>query len=157
VAYGRVYAANTDGYVYSYGARTGRLVWAQRAGTYVYTAPAAWRRTIYVGTFDGFVVAFDAATGRTRWRYDAPGSIIGAPTVMGGLIYFAICGTCGSNASRHVEFGRPRTFALDARTGRLVWSFPDGKYSPIVADRQRVYLVGRTRLYAFKPRHKTVR
>jgi outer membrane protein assembly factor BamB len=157
IAYGRVYAANTDGYVYSYGARSGRLLWAQRAGTYVYTAPAVWRKTVYVGTFDGFVVAFDAATGRSRWRYDAPGSIIGAPTVMGGLIYFSICGTCGSNASRRVEFGRPKTFALDARRGRLVWTFPDGKYSPIVADRQRVYLVGRTRLYAFKPRKQTVR
>lgn len=156
VAYGRVYAANTDGYVYSYGARTGRLLWAQRAGTYVYTAPAVWRKTVYVGTFDGYVVAFDAATGRTRWRYDAPGSIIGAPTVMGGLVYFSICGTCGRNASRRVEFGRPKTFALDARSGRLVWTFPDGKYSPIVADRQRVYLVGRTRLYAFKPVKRTV-
>ena len=50
-----------------------------------------------------------------------------------------------------------RAFALDARNGRLVWSFPDGKYSPIVADRQQVYLVGRTRLYAFKSRKQTVK
>ena len=150
VAYGRVYIGNTDGIVYAFGATTGRLLWAQRAGTYVYTAAAVWRRTVYVGTFDGWVVALDAATGRERWRYDAPGSIIGAPTVMAGLIYFSICGTCGRNASRRVEFGRPRTFALNARTGKLVWQFPDGKYSPIVADSKRVYLVGRGRLYAFQ-------
>lgn len=153
VAYGRVYIGNTDGIVYAYGATTGRLLWAQRAGTYVYTAAAAWRRTIYVGTFDGYVVAFDAATGRERWRYNAPGSMIGAPTVLGGLVYFSICGTCGRNAERRVEFGRPRTFALDARTGKLVWQFRDGKYSPIVADSKRVYLVGRTRLYAFRARN----
>lgn len=148
VSYGRVFLGNTDGIVYAYGAGTGRLLWAQRAGTYVYTAAAVWRRRVYVGTFDGYVVAFDAATGRTVWRYDAPGSIIGAPTVMGGLVYFSICGTCGRNASRRVEFGRPRTFALDARTGRLRWQFLDGKYSPIVADRRRVYLIGRSSIYA---------
>ncbi len=150
VAYGRVFAANTDGIVYAYGATSGRLLWAQRAGTYVYTAPAVWQKTVYVGTYDGYVVAFDAGTGRTKWRYDAPGSMIGAPTVMGGLIYFAICGTCGPHASRRVERGRPKSFALNARTGKLVWQFPDGKYSPIVADPKRVYLVGRTRLYAFQ-------
>lgn len=150
VAYGRVFIGNTDGIVYSYGATSGRMIWAERAGTYVYTSAAVWRKTVYVGTFDGWVVAFDAATGRTRWRYDAPGSIIGAPTVMGGLVYFSICGTCGPHAERRVEFGRPQTFALDARTGRRVWTFPDGKYSPIVADSKRVYLAGRTRMYAFE-------
>ena len=35
-----------------------------------------------------------------------------------------------------------RTYALDARTGKLVWTFPDGKYSPVVADAERLYLVG---------------
>ena len=148
VSYGRVFVGNTDGIVYAYGAGTGRLLWAQRAGTYVYTAAAVWQRRVYVGTFDGYVVAFDAATGRKVWRYDAPGSIIGAPTVMGGLVYFSICGTCGRNASRRVEFGRARTIALDARTGRLRWQFLDGKYSPIVADKRRVYLMGATSIYA---------
>ena len=150
VAYGRVFIGNTDGIVYAFGASSGRTLWAQRAGTYVYTGAAVWRRTVYVGTFDGWVVALDAATGRRRWRYDAPGSIIGAPTVMAGLVYFSICGTCGPNASRRVEFGRPLTFALNARTGKRVWRFPDGKYSPIVADRKRVYLVGRTSIYALQ-------
>ena len=38
---------------------------------------------------------------------------------------------------------RTATYALDARTGKLVWTFPDGQYSPLVADEERVYLVGR--------------
>jgi outer membrane protein assembly factor BamB len=159
VAYGRVYVGNADGYVYAYGATTGHLLWAQRAGTYVYTAAAAWKRTIYVGTWDGYLVALDAATGDTRWRHNAPGSITGAPTVMSGLVYFSVCGTCGLGGSRYVERGRPQTFALNARTGRVVWRFPDGKYSPIVADRDRVYLVGRTRVYglAHKPKRGLVK
>jgi outer membrane protein assembly factor BamB len=39
------------------------------------------------------------------------------------------------------------TYALDARTGAQVWTFPDGKYTPVVADADRLYLVGYTRIY----------
>jgi outer membrane protein assembly factor BamB len=154
VAYGRVFIGNADGYVYAYGATSGHLLWAQRAGTYVYTGAAVWKERVFVGTWDGYAVALDAATGDTRWRYNAPGSITGAPTVMGGLVYYAVCGTCGLGGQRYVERGRPETFALDAGTGRLVWRFPDGKYSPVVADKERVYLVGRTRVYALVDRSK---
>ena len=42
VAYGRVYIGNTDGTLYAFGARTGHLLWAQHAGTYVYSAAAVW-------------------------------------------------------------------------------------------------------------------
>ena len=147
VAYGRVYIGNADGMVYAFGATSGRLLWARRAGTYVYTAAAAWQKTIYVGTWDGYFVAFDAATGDVRWRHDAPGGISGAPTVMAGLVYFSTFGKFGNRHQRHVEDGPYRTFALDARTGKLVWQFPDGHYSPLVADDRRVYLVGRETVY----------
>ena len=53
----------------------------------------------------------------------------------------------GTGTTRHVEDGPYRTFALDARTGKLVWQFPDGHYSPLVADDRRVYLVGRATVY----------
>lgn len=151
LAYGRVFAGNTDGWVYAYGARTGNLIWAQRAGTYVYTAPAVWNRTVYVGSYDGKVYAFDAATGRLRWTYESPGSIHGAPTVMNGLVYFSVCGFCGQKGVRDSKRGRPSTFALDARTGALVWTFADGLYSPVIADENRVYLMGISRVWALEP------
>ena len=44
------------------------------------------------------------------------------------------------------------TYGLDALTGRQVWSFPDGKYSPIVADPKRVYLVGYGSIYGMVDR-----
>lgn len=152
VAYGRVYVGNTDGTVYAFGATTGRLLWARPVGTYVYTAAAVWRRRVFVGTYDGWFLALDAATGNVRWRHDTRGSVHGAPTVMGGLVYFATCGTCGTRGTRDAERGPRRTYALDARTGKLVWTFPDGHYSPVVADAQRVYVVGSTRLYGLEPR-----
>jgi len=42
-------------------------------------------------------------------------------------------------------------YALNARTGRLLWSYADGKYSPVVADAKRLYLVGYARLYGLIP------
>lgn len=152
VAYSRVFVGNTDGTVYAFGAATGHLLWAARAGTYVYTAAAVWRKVVYVGSYDGNVYAFDAATGATRWRRSLGGSIHGAPTVMRGLVYFSTCGTCGRNGSRYAKLGPRRTYALDARTGRIVWRFPDGHYSPVVADGKRLYLMGDTTLYAFVSR-----
>ena len=47
---------------------------------------------------------------------------------------------------------RERTYALDARTGALLWTFPDGKYTPVVADAERLYLVGYARLYGMVER-----
>jgi outer membrane protein assembly factor BamB len=142
LAYGRVYIGNTDGTLYAYGAHTGHLVWARPLGTYIYSAAAVWHRTVYVGTYDGKFFAVNAATGDVRWRYDAPGAIHGAPTVMDGLVYFSTCQHCGHNGSRYAKSGPPGTYALDARTGRLVWRVRAGTYSPIVADGERVYLTG---------------
>jgi outer membrane protein assembly factor BamB len=57
--------------------------------------------------------------------------------VVDGVVYFATL--------------RGRTYALDARTGRRLWSYPDGKYTPVVADDKRLYLVGEARIYGMEP------
>ena len=44
------------------------------------------------------------------------------------------------------------TYALDARTGRQLWTFRDGKYGGVVADRERLYLVGHARMYGLVER-----
>ena len=154
LAYGRVYIGNTDGTLYAFGARTGHLLWARHAGSYVYTAAAVWRREVIIGTYDGHLIAYNAATGDQLWRHEAPAAIHGAPTVLDGLVYFSTCGTCGSHGSRHAKSGPRGTYAVDARNGRLVWKFKDGQYSPVVADSERMYLVGRTHVYAFVPASK---
>jgi outer membrane protein assembly factor BamB len=138
VAYGRVYIGSTDGKVYSFGQRSGELRWSRSTGSYVYSSPAVWGRRVFIGSYDGWFYALDAATGDVRWRYHANGPISGSPTLLGGVVYFSTL--------------RERTYGLNARSGKLVWSFPDGKYSPVVADDQRVYLVGYGRLYGMAPR-----
>ena len=138
VAYGRVFIGSTDGKVYAFGATTGDLLWSRSTGGYVYSSPAVWEKLVLVGSYSGRFLAIDAATGEVRWQFAAGGRISGAPTVMAGNVYFA-------TLSR-------RTFAVDLRTGRRVWSFPDGEYSPLVADADRAYLMGRARVYALESR-----
>jgi outer membrane protein assembly factor BamB len=133
VAYGRVYIGSTDGKVYSFGAASGKLRWSYGTGGYVYGSPAVWRQLVLVGSYDHTFYAFDAATGDVRWRFHANGPISGSATVLNGIVYFS-------------TFAH-RTYALDAANGRQLWTWPDGEYSPVVADTKRLYLVGQGRLY----------
>ena len=138
IAYGRVYIGSTDGKVYSFGAASGKLRWSQGTGGYVYGSPAVWRKTVYVGSYSGRFYALDAATGDIRWEFDAEDHISGSATVMNGVVYFG-------------AFDE-QTHALDARTGRQLWAFSDGKYGGVVADRDRLYLVGHARMYGLVER-----
>jgi outer membrane protein assembly factor BamB len=138
VAYGRVYIGSTDGKVYSFGAHSGKLRWSHGTGGYVYGSPAIWRQRVLVGSYSGRFYAFDAATGDVKWTFRAAGPISGSATVIDGVVYFATL--------------KGRTYGLDAATGRQVWTYADGKYSPVVADRERLYLVGYAKVYAFKPK-----
>jgi outer membrane protein assembly factor BamB len=158
VAYGRVFIGNTNGGMYAYGARSGRLLWSRPLGSYVYSGAAVWRRRVFVGTYDGKLYALNAATGDTIWQKSTAASVHSAPTVMDGLVYYATCADCGRAASRSVKSGDSGTWAVSARTGRLRWHAASGKFaSPIVADRERVYLTGRVKLFALvdrKPGHR---
>lgn len=138
VAYGRVYVGATDGKMYSFGASTGKLRWSSSTGGYVYSSAAVWRDRVYVGSYSKTFYCFDAATGVVRWKFEANGPISGSPTVIAGRVYFATL--------------KRRTYALNARTGHLVWGFPDGKYSPVVADAERLYLVGYAKVYGLVER-----
>jgi outer membrane protein assembly factor BamB len=138
VAYGRVYVGATDGKVYSFGAASGKLRWSQSTGGYVYSSTAIWHDRVYAGSYSKRFYCFDAATGRILWQFQANGAISGSPTVIAGRVYFATLAG--------------RTYALDARTGRELWTYPDGKYSPVVADAERLYLVGYTKVYGLVER-----
>jgi outer membrane protein assembly factor BamB len=159
VAYGRVYIGNTDGTMYVYGAKSGKLLWARPLGSYIYGAAAVYRRKVFVGTYDGKFYALDAATGDVRWQIDAGGTVHAAPTVMDGLVYYAICSSCGSEAQRAVAGGTDSTIAVRASDGTRVWRFNGGKYAnPVVADDERVYITGRAHQFALAPKgSKTVR
>jgi outer membrane protein assembly factor BamB len=137
VAGGRVFVGSTGGSVYAYDVEDGGFVWSRSLGDAVYSSPAVWRNTVYVGSYNGSLYALDAASGDVRWQFAAEGPISGAPVVMAGNVYVSTLGG--------------RTFGLDARTGRKRWSFAAGQYTPLVADDERAYLTGYSRLYALEP------
>ena len=148
VAHGRVFVGSTNGRVYAFAARTGTPLWSTATGSFVYSPAALSGGTAYVGSYDHRLYALSQATGAVRWTFAAGAPISGAPTVLDALVYFSTCGSCSSYESDpHAR----RTFAVDARTGRLVWRFPDGEYSPVIADDERLYLTGYTSLYGLAP------
>jgi outer membrane protein assembly factor BamB len=143
VAFGRVYMGNTDGRVYSFSAKSGQLAWATGTGAYVYASAAVDNTpglgpTIYLGSYDGNFYAFDARSGAIRWKHPAGGKISGSATIVGGVVYYS-------------DLGTKTTAGLDARTGRKVFSFPDGAFNPVVADNHAIYLSGYTMLYQMLP------
>ena len=138
VAYSRLYLGSTDGHVYSFGERSGRLRWSYGTGGYVYGSPAVWGGRVFVGSYDRTLYAFDAATGAVRWKFHANGPISGSATVVAGVVYFATLAR--------------RTYGLDARTGKQLWTYPDGAFTPVVTDGRKLYVVGWAKVYAFSPR-----
>jgi outer membrane protein assembly factor BamB len=142
-AYGRVYIGSTDGKVYSFGATSGKRRWSHSTGGFVYGSPAIWNQLVLVGSYSHRFYAFDAATGDIRWSFQANGPISGSATVINGVVYFATL----SQSAKH-----GRTYALNARNGKLLWTFPDGKYTPVVADKSHLFVVGYAKLYGFVPR-----
>jgi outer membrane protein assembly factor BamB len=144
VAFGRVYLGNTDSRVYSFAEKTGQLAWATGTGAYVYASPAVadvagLGPTVYLGSYDGTFYAFDARSGAVRWTHSAGGRISGSATIVGGIVYFS-------------NLGSKTSSGLDARTGKEVFSFPDGAFNPVVCDQTTIYLTGYSTLYQLLPR-----
>jgi outer membrane protein assembly factor BamB len=153
VAYGRVFVGNTNGTLYALSAGSGAVLWTRYVGTYVYTSAAVWRGRVYAGAYDGTFAAYNARTGDELWRFSASAAIHGAPAVVGGLVYFSTCSHCGASGSRYAKEGPRNIYALDARTGRVAWIWPGiGTYSPVVADRERLYLLGRAQIFGLEPK-----
>jgi outer membrane protein assembly factor BamB len=143
IAFGRVYLGNTDGRVYSFAAHSGKLAWATQTGAYVYASPAVadipgLGPTVYIGSYDRHFYAFDARSGRIRWSHAAAGRISGSPTIVGNVVYYA-------------DLGSKSTTGLDVRTGRVVYRFPDGAFTPVIADDSAVYLVGYASVFQLLP------
>ena len=143
VAYGRVFIGNINGRVLALDARTGEVAWVRVVDDFVYSSPAIADETIYVGSYDHHLYALDAVTGEVRWRTDAGERISGSPSVIGPLVY-------ASTIAREPSEGR--TFAVDRRSGEVVWSFPDGRYSPAVVSEGLMVITGVRTLYGFRPR-----
>lgn len=143
VAYGRVYAGNNDGRVYSFDLRDGTLAWTYSTGGYAYSSPAVANTphsppTVFIGSFDGNVYALNAKTGEVRWSRSAGGQVVGSLSAIGNIVYVA-------------EFTNNATNGFMMRSGRRVFHYPRGTYSPVISDGRRIYLTGYSSITALEP------
>jgi outer membrane protein assembly factor BamB len=145
VAFGRVYIGSTSGAVYAFWANSGATSWTDSTGAYVYASPAVAEvpglgPTVYIGSYDGHLYAYNADTGGLRWSYGGGGRIDGSATVVGNVVYYS---SLGSNT----------TTGLNWRTGRHVFGFPDGEFTPVITDGKVVFLIGYSTIYQMLPAH----
>jgi len=143
VAFGRVYAGNNDDRVYSFDEKTGALAWSRSTGGYVYSGPVVANTrhtppTVYIGSFDGNVYALDAKNGETRWERSAGGQVVGSLSAVGDIVYVA-------------EFTNGSTNGYEMKSGRQVFHYKTGTYTPVISDGRRIYLVGYSSINALQP------
>jgi outer membrane protein assembly factor BamB len=143
VVFGRVYVGSTDGRVYAFDAATGKLAWAHQTGSYVYSSPAVTDTpglgpTVFIGSYDGTMYALSAYSGAVRWKYHVGGRISGSPTILGQVLYFA-------------DLGLHKTYALNLRTGAVIYTRHSGSFDPAISDGTRIFLSGITGLYGLVP------
>jgi outer membrane protein assembly factor BamB len=143
VAFGRVYAGNNDDRVYSFDLKDGTLAWSYSTGGYAYSGPTVSTTrhsppTVYIGSFDGNVYAIDAKDGSLRWSRSAGGQVVGSLSAIGDIVYVA-------------EFTNNTTSGFMMKSGRKVFSYPRGTYSPVISDGHRIYLTGYSSITALQP------
>ena len=143
VAYGRVYAGNNDDRVYSFDLNDGTLAWSYSTGGYAYSGPTVANTrhsppTLYIGSFDGNVYALDAKDGSVRWSRSAGGQVVGSLSAVGDIVYVA-------------EFTNKTTSGFMMKSGRRVFHYGRGTYTPVISDGRRIYLTGYSSITALQP------
>ncbi len=127
-----------------------RVAWRAFAGRGSAGAPAIGDRVIAIATIDRWVYALDSRTGQTYWRHRGEAPFGTGPLMANGRIYAATEGRAGAvialdlyNGKRRwrtgvgdvaaplvlrdsVVYGAThidgRAFAINAKTGKLIWS-----------------------------------
>ncbi len=143
VAFGRVYAGNNDDRVYSFDLTDGELAWTYSTGGYAYSAPTVASTkhsppTVYIGSFDGNIYALDAKDGSVRWSRSAGGQVVGSLSAIGEIVYVA-------------EFNNQTTTGFMMHSGRRVFTYHKGTYTPIISDGRDLYLTGYSSITALEP------
>ncbi|MGC9222042.1 MAG: PQQ-binding-like beta-propeller repeat protein [Solirubrobacteraceae bacterium] len=144
IAFGRVYVGNNNGDAYSFVLSNGTEAWSQSVGGYAYSGPAVadlkgLGPTVYIGSYDEDLYALNARTGSVEWASSVGSAISGSATVINNTVYVS-------------TVYHPGSYGFNAVTGKQVFSFDDGSYTTVVADRKDIYLMGRYVLYKFVPK-----
>jgi outer membrane protein assembly factor BamB len=126
IGYVTEYQEASGSRVYAFQVSTGRVVWSQPSGTdVVWVTPTVGNGVVFVGSWDFHMRAYDARTGAVRWVVPVSDEVWSSAALANGVLYSAT---------------ESSFFALDARTGRQLFSTSLGtRSSPAVAG-GRVYI-----------------
>jgi len=139
------------GELYALNLTDGSEIWSQPVER-TDSTPAVAYGNVYVcggclGFSDLMTYCFNATTGALVWNTSAPDEIGNwkcSPAVADGKVFVGKpYYDYGSGVMDYVG-----TYALNASTGEIVWSYPEGGSSPAVAD-GKVFTIGSGRVYAF--------
>ncbi len=110
VAGRRLFVGSSDGGLYALRAATGGTLWRFQTLSFVQSAPLydPAQDVVYFGSNDGALYKVAARDGALLWRFMTNAEVSQRPVLSGGVL-FAV------NANDTV-------LALDARTGKLLWS-----------------------------------
>ncbi len=107
LANGNLFAASSNGRVYSFDGKTGAVRWFHDYGTAFKAQPVVNDSRVYVGSEDGNLLAFDEVNGKLLWFYKTKGAVRGPVANGGDQVYF------GSDDGY--------VYAVAASNGRLKW------------------------------------
>ena len=104
---GKLFAASSNGRVYSFDSKTGAVLWFHDYGAPFNAQPVVSGSRVYVGSEDGNLLAFDEASGKLLWHFKTKGPVRGPV----------------ANGADHVYFGSGDgyVYAVNAANGRLHW------------------------------------
>ena len=124
-----------------------RQVWMARARHYIEFPPVVAYDKIFVAQQRGRFYALDAKTGKQLWTKNFRRCAAASPTVWRGVVYQVLMHELPCR--KHQAGATGMLIAMNARTGRELWSFRPGaiESSPLIVD-GTIYLrlVGSLRL-----------
>ena len=160
MANGIVYIGCSDGKVYAFQAKTGKIVWTYTTNGVVDSSPTVVAGIVYVGSQDDSLYASNAATGALQWSYATGDLIESSPEVVNGVAYVSsddgkiyairtIASPVNGNsagsllwsdsgaafqvpavAHGKVFYGYGTLYAVNSRSGAQIWSFTPDIYLP---------------------------
>lgn len=109
-----VYVGGTDGRLYAFDRKNGKLRWSFKTGGEVICRPTVNESGVYFGSGDCTMYCVDH-NGNLRWSFKTKRSVYSSPELSDNILVF------GSND--------PALYALDADTGKQIWMNIDPKYT----------------------------
>ena len=107
LANGKLFAASSNGRVYSFDSKTGAVRWFYDYGKPFNAQPVVSESRVYIGSEDGNLLAFDEANGKLLWSYRTKGAVRGPVANGDDQVYF------GSDDGY--------VYAVGTSNGRLKW------------------------------------